>query len=214
MIKAFIFDMDGVIADSQKVHSQIESDMLARYGIHLSAEEITDQFSGMRVADFFQDLFDQHGITEDVGPIVIEKRQAIVDFVKEHGAEPMPGIFTLVDMLIDNNIALALGTASSLELAGEILKSLGLQDKIVIIASGHEVAKGKPEPDIFLLAAERLGMAPADCVVVEDARAGMQAAKAAKMKCIGLVSDKTADYPADVLVESLEEVDMKMIASL
>ena len=214
MIKALIFDMDGVIADTQKVHSKIESEMLARYGIYLSSEEITERFSGVRIADFFQELFDEHGITEDVIPLVVLKRQAIIDHVKKHGAEPMPGIFTLVDLLIKNDIALALGTASSLELASEILGALKLQEKITTVASGHEASNGKPEPDIFLLAAERLGVEPKDCLVIEDARAGMVAAKAAGMGCIGLVADKTADYPADGLVESLEEVDIELISSL
>ena len=219
MIKAVIFDMDGVVADSQKVHAQIESDILARFGIDISPAELTERFSGVRVADFFKELFDQHGVSDDVGlgdiePVVAEKRQAIVDYVRKNGAEPIPGIFALVELLLQNNILRALGTASSFELATEILAALKLQEKIPTIASGNEVANGKPAPDIFLLAAERLGIEPKDCLVIEDARAGMQAAKTAGMKCIGLVADRHGDYPADVLVESLEEINLHLLQSL
>ena len=82
------------------------------------------------------------------------------------------------------------------------------------MTSGHEVKDGKPAPDVFLLAAERLDVLPLECIVIEDGLSGMQAAQAANMKCIGYVPDKSKQYPADTLVTHLDEITLELIEVL
>lgn len=214
MIKAVIFDMDGVISDSQKQHSLLESKLLARLGIKISPKEITRRFAGVRVKDFFSKLLADKGIEADIDALVLEKRQAIVDLVKDEGTDPIPGIFELIARLEKAKIKLAVGSASSLELVGVILGTLDLQENFPIRASGQEVTNGKPAPDIFLLASDRLGVDPEQCLVIEDGVSGMEAAKAANMKCVGLVEKKKGKYPADIIVTSLDEITIDLIKGL
>jgi HAD superfamily hydrolase (TIGR01549 family) len=109
-------------------------------------------------------------------------------------------------MLKENGFPLAIASASIKSFINLVVKELGLENIFDVLVSSTEVAKGKPAPDIFLLAAKKLGADPENCIVIEDGIKGMEAAKNAGMKCIGLVADKNGAYPADILVNSLTEI--------
>ena len=127
---------------------------------------------------------------------------------------PIEGIHNLVNTLYSAKYELAVGTTSSVANANIILKTLKLSDKFSFIASGHDVKNGKPAPDVFLLAAKKLKVKPQECLVIEDGLAGMQAAKNAGMKCIGLVKTKNKNYQADILVNKLGDISLELIKKL
>jgi len=212
MIKAVIFDMDGVISDTEIFHSTIERDMLKKFGIEMKPEEIADKYSGVPVKVFFKEILDANKVSYDIDKIVAEKQRLMIERSRGH-IKSMPGAMELIKKVQQKGLKLALGTSSQRDLAKLILAELKLKDTFDAIATIDDVKKGKPSPDIFLFASEKLGVAPEECIVIEDGRSGMLAAKRAGMKCIGLVEDRHAkDYPADILVESLKEIDFKIIS--
>jgi len=212
MIKAVIFDMDGVIADSQKIHSSVEHQILSREGVDLSPEEITRRFAGRKTAEFFVELLGDKRM--DVGTLINEKNNRVLKEIKTH-VDPIEGAVDLIKTLHDNGIPLAVASSSIKEVVYATLGALNLVDFFERIVCGDEVDKCKPDPEIYLKTAEQLDINPSEAVVIEDAIAGMLAAKNAGMKCIGLVVDpKSEKYPANLLVSSLSDLTIEQIKNI
>jgi beta-phosphoglucomutase family hydrolase len=205
MIKAVIFDMDGVISDTQPLHSKVEEALLREYGVRLPASEITARFAGYSDKQFYEEVFAEHGVT-NVNPADAIREVWERKFAAAKGnVKPIPGVENLVRSLKKRGMKLAVASASVPEFIRLVLSELGLEECFDAVTSSVEVEKGKPAPDIFLLAAKKLGVPPKECVVIEDGRNGMVAAKKAGMKCIGLV-EKDGDYPADLLIRNFSEL--------
>jgi len=202
---AVIFDMDGVISDTQKVHAKVESELLAKHGVHISPEEVTRKYAGVKTSEFFKEL-----LGGNVDKIMQEKWALMAELAKQ-GIEPMEGSVELIKMLGERGVKMAVASASDYAYVIEVLTCLGIENYFEIIVTGDQVSKGKPDPESFLLAAERMEVSPFYCIVIEDGRRGMVAAKKVGMKCIGLVEDESKNYPADILVKSMLEVDLKLI---
>lgn len=213
MIEAVIFDMDGVISDTQKLHSQVESELLGRYGVRLTPQEITARYSGVRTADFFKELLTGKVAEHDIEGLMKEKHARMADLARE-GVDPMPGAKELIGRLLDNQYRLAVFSASELIYVNTVLSKVGVLDKFEEIVSGDQVKEGKPDPEGYLLAADRLSVSPASCLVIEDGVSGMVAAKAAGMKCIGLVPSLEKKYPTEYLVQNLAEVTIDYVRRL
>lgn len=207
MISAIIFDMDGVISDTQVLHSKVESELLGRCGVNISPEEITKKYSGVKTADFFFDLLKDKNI--DIALLLEEKWEKMISSAQEN-VPAIAGSIDLINELSKNNFPLAVASASRMEFVKLVLHKLGVADKFSEVVSADEVKHGKPAPDIFLLAAERLNKNPVECLVIEDGINGMEAAKRAGMKCIGFVEDLNRKYPTDILVTKLNEVINKI----
>ena len=120
----------------------------------------------------------------------------------------IPGTLACIKQL-HSRIPLAVASASRLPVIDLVLSTLKIKDKFTALTSSREVKNGKPAPDVFLLAAQRLNASPSTCVVVEDGISGMLGARAAGMRCIALVSDDNTDYPADLIVRDLREVQLE-----
>ena len=214
MIKAVIFDMDGVVSDTQKLHSRVESSILSRFGINITPEEITLRYSGVRTKEFFKELLTEANADFNLEELMLEKWEKMNELAKI-SVDYIDGIYELLDLLLNANIKLAVGTASSTKYALSVLNKLNISDKFLSIVTGDMVEKGKPDPAIFLLAAKNIDTDPNECLVIEDGISGMLAAKNANMKCIGLV--KTIDYdkyPTINQILSLREMDMDYLKSL
>lgn len=217
MITTVIFDMDGVISDTQILHASIESQLLAQQGIYLSPDEITKKYASMRDKDLFQKLFQEHGVSALVDDVVAEK-WALMQATVQEVLTPIPYALPLVRQL-STEFTLGLASSSPPHFIEYVLKRFSIYDRFKAIASSHEVEKSKPHPDVFLLAAERLEKLPVECLVIEDSYNGMLAAQRAGMKCIGYVANGVAEgvkpeYPAEVLVDSLGKVSGRMIKEL
>ena len=211
MIKAIIFDLDGVIANTQQYHAQIESEILNRFGIKISLEEVTKRFAGVRTKDFLKSLLEEKKVDFNIDDIMTEKRQRI-NYVCSKELKSIPGVVDLIKAIYDAGLRLAVASASSDDFVRMVLEKLEIIKYFSIVVSADEVGKGKPNPDVFLLAAQKLLVSPEDCVVIEDSYNGMQAAKAAGMKCIGLTNDKTA--PANLIISSFDEININIIKNL
>lgn len=211
MTKAIIFDMDGVIADTQGYHAQIESEILNRFGVKIGPEEITKKFAGVRTEDFIKFLLAERQIAFDIKEIMQEKWRRI-NAVCGEKLESMPGVIDLIKSAHNAGLKLAVASASSKDFIRMVLSKLEIADYFLAVVSADEVVNGKPSPDIFLLAAQELSIQPADCVVIEDGVNGMIAAKAAGMRCLGLTNDKQA--PADIVVSNFSEISIEIIINL
>lgn len=214
---AVIFDMDGVISDTQKFHSAVESALLKRHGIEMSPDEITHRYSGYATAKMFEELFAAANLpAPDINALTAEKYDRLIAMATGN-IVGIPGIAALVRMLADAGVPLAVASASRPDFIRLVLSSLEIESCFHHLTSGREVEHGKPAPDIFLLAATRLGVEPDRCVVIEDANNGVRAAKAAGMKCVGFQGNPPSSQDlslADLVVDDFFTLDPLVLRSL
>ena len=213
MINAVIFDMDGVISDTQKLHAKVESTILAGFGIHLSPEEITMRYAGVRTREFLSDLLNAQEKPYDIEAL-LEEKWSIMEKLAGEEVEEIPGSVALINDLRERGVPLAVASASNLAYVRTVLQKLGVFEKFQAVVTGDMVQKGKPDPESFLLAAEKLGVAPSECLVIEDGISGMEAARRASMHCIGLVENLDKDYPTKNLVTSMKDISFSYIQTL
>lgn len=213
MIQAVIFDMDGVISDTQKLHSLVESKLLQRYGIEISPEEITQKYSGVRTKDFFDELLQKQQLEYDLNALMDEKWKEMEKYAQK-SVDAIDGAINLIKQLSQSQYPLAVASASNLNYVTTVLKSLEIIDYFSYIVSGDMVSKGKPDPESFLLASKKIDVPPENCLVIEDGISGMQAAKDGNMKCVGLVKDITKSYPTRNIITSLSQITPKYISQL
>lgn len=213
-IQAVIFDMDGVISDTQSVCSQVESDLLKEHDVEIHPDEITRRYAGVRSNDMFADIF--HGSSRTLSDIqkLSEERLKRVDAAINGNIRAIPGTLEFIARLKTKKMPMAIASASNLKFIELVLQELGIRSAFHSIASSREVRSGKPEPDVFLLAAKRLNVEPNYCLVIEDGVSGMVAARRAGMKCVGLVRHDKHDkslYPADLLIGDLRELELENV---
>ena len=214
MKKAVIFDMDGVISDTQKFHGEVESLLLKSFGIRITPEEIAAIYSGVADDEMFAEIFEKHNVKGTSITDVVLKKWELMGQVASGNITAIPHAISLIQLLKENNFKLAVASGSTKAFINEVMAALNITTYFDALVSTQDVKQGKPAPDIFLLAAERLGVEPKETIVIEDGRNGLIAASAAKMKSIGLVSDLSEDYPATKLVLSLQDVHIDMIHEL
>jgi HAD superfamily hydrolase (TIGR01509 family) len=145
------------------------------------------------------------------------REQYLIKAMQEEPLPAFPGVLELINGALQRrDFRLAIATSATLELSRAILESAKVPYERMIYVTGSEVKNKKPHPELFLLAAERMGIRPANCVVIEDAPNGIQAAKAAGAKCIAVTNSTTADNlsDADLICDSLEQIDLDMIQEL
>ena len=205
-MKAAIFDLDGVISDTNQDHFKIEHEILLEHGINKSIEEITGRFKGVIGKELFGPLFKEHGINSSVEQAVNTKWERLKKRIGEKGVKEIPGASELVKELKNKGFRLAIASSSRRDFVELVLKKLRLREYFDVIASGEEIGKGKGNPDVFLKAAEKLGLQPSECVVIEDSVDGMKSAKSAGFMVVGLVKSDTAKTPAEFNVTSLEQL--------
>ena len=205
MIEAIIFDMDGVISDTQKLHSKVESEILSRNGVNITPAEITKKYSGVRTKEFFNDLLKEQKREPNLDLLMKEKWSQMKKFASK-SVEAIHGSTQLIGRL-SVDYPLAVASASNLDYVETVLRKLGVIDYFSYIVSGDMVKYGKPNPESFLLASAKMKILPENCLVIEDGVSGMQAAIRGKMKCIGLVKDCSQPYPTKNLITSLSEIN-------
>lgn len=194
--------MDGVLADTQKFHSEAERQVLAPY-VTLSAEEIEHRYAGVPCRTFFAELVPDPRVSIDA---LVDKKWRLVFEMTRNAVRPIPGALELLTEIYKHQQPLAVASGSSSSYMRMVLGAIGAYHLFAAVVSADMVAHGKPSPDVFLYAAGRINVHPRDCLVVEDGIAGMKAARAAGMFCYGLVKDRTAVVPADKTVLSLVEI--------
>jgi HAD superfamily hydrolase (TIGR01509 family) len=207
VIESVIFDFDGLMADSEPLSVWAWNQILARYGCQLD-DDVLQGVLGFRIIDSAAVFCQEYQL-----PLTPEEAAAARDEVflaaVPDRLEALPGLYPLLDALADRGLPLAVATSGHRRYIDLALETLGLADRFPIIATGDEVTHGKPAPDIFLLAAERLGTDPAACLVLEDSLMGIEAAQAAGMACAAVPNrriPRTEFVAADWIFPSLVAV--------
>ena len=215
MIKAVLFDLDGVLVDSEPISSEASDRILASVGIVQTPEEKRKVF-GRRTYDNYRAAIEARGLDIDPAELVKRKNKLFAKLIKGR-LKLLPGVLRLLGELKGAGVKVAVVSSSSLERVNVTLEEVGLILEFDVIVSGDCCVLGKPHPQPFLMAAERVGVKPKDSVVIEDAEAGALAGKAAGMKVVAVRSPHTHGQDlskADKMVDSLEEVDLRLLNSL
>lgn len=201
---AFIFDMDGVLIDSETFYSEMEQINFKQLGLNISHEEhIT--YQGTATDEMWKKIKDKHYLPYTIEELVKMTNDLTIPVFKNMGKmEPMPGVVNLLDKLKSQKIPLALASSSFPEVIEIVLDKTGLRDYFDVVVNSRMVGKSKPAPDIFLLALKKLNLSPEKCIVIEDSKNGITAAKSAGMFCIaynGPGAEHQDQSQADIIIK-------------
>lgn len=215
-LRAVIFDLDGLLINSESLWGEADRIVLAKFGIDYH-DELHEVMRGRGQRECAQ-LYIKHFNLNDRVDSLVNKRIKTMRPLLQKKVKLMPGAKDLIVRLSKAGFVLALATGGHRkEMAEEILEKFFLKNFFNVVISGFDVKRGKPFPDIFLACAQKLGVLVKDCLVLEDAENGVEAAKAAGMKVIAVNSDPKVRQKfkgADLVVESLEKVGLDTIKNL
>jgi len=214
MIKAVLFDVDGVLLDSEEIHYEVEAAALRAFGVPATSEMIKKQYSGSRLDVEFPGIAKKFNKTI-VFKEVLKKRDILLKDALKKGFPKAP----FVDEMLSNlskKYLLALATMGEKHFIGKEIERSNLQQYFKVSIFGEDVVNSKPDPEIFLKAAKLLGVTPLECVVVEDSKTGIKAGKNAGMIVIARIANhnqSTNFALADYVVNDLREIP-KIISKL
>ncbi|HIX83219.1 MAG TPA: HAD-IA family hydrolase [Candidatus Megamonas gallistercoris] len=216
-MKAVIFDMDGVIIDSESIHADMKIRTLTHFGIPCSMEDCV-AYVGRSAKAFFSDFVHLATKPVSVQEMVDYKHKIYLEYIIDSNTVyPIDGILDLLYELHENNIPVALASSADRKIINAVLTKFGLADCFKYILSGAELPASKPNPAIYALTAKALGLPPKDCVVIEDATAGIAAAKDAGAYCIAYDNPNSGPQDlsrADVVVNSINDINLNKIMKL
>ncbi len=215
MIQAVIFDMDGVLCDSEPVYDEAVALILGRYGVNEVSSASIQQFHGIPSLVTWSRLRERYGLSASAKELELLERE----YVEARSGEipPVPFAFDMMRSFRDSGMKIAVATSNYGARARAVLKQYGAEALVDAVASMEDVARAKPAPDIFLLAAERLCVPPERCAVIEDSLNGVKAAKAANMRVARYANPERAhigDCGADTVLSSFEGVTIEKLAEL
>jgi HAD superfamily hydrolase (TIGR01509 family) len=211
MTKSVLWDLDGTLVDSEQYHWFAWRDSMAAEGVALTHEQFLKTF-GLR-NDAIVPQWIPNATPERTEQIALAKEQLYRRLVREGGLEPLPGARHWIERLALDGWRQAIASSAPRENVDVVLAVIGLAACFQAIVSAEDVTLGKPDPQVFLTAASRLGSVPAQSVVVEDAPAGIEAARRAGMPSIG-VRRAGSPLPADLAVSSLTDLPAEAFQSL
>lgn len=188
MIKCILFDMDGVLINSEPVHFEIWKQIFAEQGVFIDYDHYKGCI-GSTVNRLFELILEGYGIDFRGNPAIPQRFRELKNiYIQEHGIPQIEGVYETVTALKEKGYTLAVASSSPQDYIEIITKQLGLSDCFDLLFSAERVANPKPAPDVFLAAADALHMDPKECLVIEDSANGSKAAKAAGMTCYGFVN--------------------------
>lgn len=206
--------MDGVLIDSVKYNWQAMNEILAQYGINIADNQLR-KYIGQSLAAQVEQISEEYGVVLDYATIrdsVAPIKQKLLDHI-----QPKEGVVELLKLLQDNQVPVAVGTSSNRSYTELRLTEADIIDYFDVLVTEDDVTTHKPDPAVYLEAAEKLGVKPGHCIVIEDAPSGILAAKNAGMTCVAVQTPFTnADdlSGADMIVKSLLDVTMQSMNRL
>ncbi len=216
-IRTAIFDMDGVLIDSEPLWYEAAVEVFTPFGITLTPASYASSI-GLRTKEFVAWWFSLHGIDpgrsaaaeKDINDVVVEK-------IRLKG-EPLEGVYNSLDMLKLQGINIGLATSSPSRLIEVVVDKLGIREYFSALTSAEHLIYGKPHPQVYLDCAQAMNARPVDCVCIEDSFYGMIAAKAARMKCVVVpvqsMQNELRWHAADLQLTSLQGLTAELLAQL
>jgi beta-phosphoglucomutase family hydrolase len=211
---AVIWDMDGVIADTAPYHLKAWQKVFQERGVNFTEDDFLHIF-GQRNDTIIRNTLGEQLPQGEVEAIAREKEQTFRE-VASRNIRPLPGAIKLINSLREHKIKIALASSAPMENIRLVTHDLGIDDCFQAIVTGRDVTEGKPSPQGFLLAAKRLGVEPENCIVIEDAVAGITASKRAGMHSIAVTNThpRKSLAEADLIVDTLEELTVNDLEEL
>lgn len=210
MIKALIFDMDGVIIDSEPIQCEIAVEVLKSFGGKPTEKELYE-FIGVTNQTMWPILKERHKLRATVEEILERHQEYKKRRFFQEPVDPIDGIEDLIKRADARGVKIALATSSPKFLAEHILESAGLLPYFDAIVTADDITRSKPDPEIYLKAAQFLGIDPGFCVAVEDAELGIQSAKSAGMRVVAFLNPNSGRQDtsrADFVVSSIRDIDL------
>jgi len=216
-----IFDVDGIIANTEAVNARASIKIFADlFGLEGVVREDFEAGLGRGAEEYVKAGARVHGLElsdEQIKKVTQVRQEYFLKILSQEPLPPFPGVLELMDKAMkEKNFRLAIATSGTLEKSRAVLEAAKVPYRKMVYINGDHVKNKKPDPELFLLAAERMDIAPVNCVVIEDAPNGVQAAKTAGAKCIAVTNSTTAANlcEADLVCDSLEQIKLDMIREL
>ncbi|MEQ9424022.1 MAG: HAD family phosphatase [Cyclobacteriaceae bacterium] len=188
---AVIFDMDGVLVDNNHVHIEAWKIFADKLGFELTPEKIKNDIFGRTNSDAFKRLYDPNLTNEELKKLSQEK-EALYREIYRPQIKPVKGLIEFLNELKRHSIPMAIATSAIEENVEFVTSELGISSYFKVVINESHVTKGKPDPQVYLMAASQLGFEPADCIVIEDSLSGVQAGLNAGCKVIGLTTSHSS----------------------
>ena len=205
-VKAVIWDMDGVIADTAQYHLRGWQMVFRKRGVDYTEEDFRRN-TGKRSDSIIRKVLGKKIAQDEIMAIIREKDENFRQLISQN-IRPFPGVLKLIALLKESGFKTAIASSAPMGNIRLITQSLKIHNCFDAIVSGWEVTKGKPDPQIFLLTAEKLGVEAENCIVIEDAIAGVTASKRAGIHCIAVTNTTPREdlREADLVIDTLEEI--------
>ncbi len=214
MIRAVIFDMDGTMFDTEVLWGHITARLTERYGAVFDSA-VRVQMMGKKDHEALTVLKDFFHLDASVEELITVRRQMIMDDTSSVAVKE--GLMELLDLIDELGIKKAVATSSFQAFADKLLAQFDVAKRFTVVVTGDQVSRSKPDPMIFLEAAKRLDVAPAECLVIEDAQNGVEAAHAGGMKVFAIPHDASRHHDfskATAVLQSMREITRERLASL
>ena len=217
MLKGLLFDMDGVLVNNLEVHREAFAEFFRRYGVERSFDELSRVF-GMGNDDIMGELMPRD-IVERVGVRELGyEKETIYREIYAPKITPQPGLLSLLAEAEHEGLKCAVGSSGYRANVDFVLDKCNIERYFEAAVAGDEVTRCKPDPEIYLTAAAKLGLHPSECIVFEDAEAGIEAAKRANMKVVALATTFDREFlattAADAIVDDFRDVTIDMLRSI
>lgn len=215
-MKAVIFDMDGVLIDSEPLHFEVDKMVLKKLNIN-EDEHYLERFVGYTNPAMWKIIKSEYSIDKTVEELIELQMTTKLKYLEESNYTAIQGIKELLEEISEHKIPIGIASSSPRIFIEAVIEKIGISKYFNNWISGEEVEKSKPEPHVFLKAAELLGVNPEQCIVIEDSKSGTIAAKKAGMKCIGYKNVNSGNQDlsrADVIVDRITEINFEMMKGL
>jgi HAD superfamily hydrolase (TIGR01509 family) len=215
-MEAVIFDMDGVLIDSEPLHFEVDQLVLRKLNIQ-EGKSYLERFVGYTNPAMWQIIKEEFSIENTIEELIDLQMTVKLSHLEQSNYEAIEGIKELLKELQSYNVPIAIASSSPRIFIEAVIKKIQIVEYFQDWISGEEVPKSKPEPDVFLKAAELLNVNPERCMVIEDSKSGTIAAKSAGMKCIGYKNVNSGNQDlskADLVVDRISEISYKRMKEL
>lgn len=216
MLKAVIFDMDGVIIDSEPMHFKVDKKLLRMAGLEVD-KNFLNRYVGVSNPEMFADIREKFNISLSINELLDLKQKFLLEALNETKLTAIDGVEKLILDLASHDVLPAIASSSPRIFIEAVIRKLKLEQYFKAVVSGEEVEKSKPAPDIFLKAVSLLDIKPDECIVIEDSSAGVEAASAAGIRCIGFSNPNSGSQDlskAYVIVDDMQKLNYNFICNI